>query len=155
MLRKNHWILGRETGWSCSEFCTNSEFGIYSIKAMVPLEENGVLKNKSIASSFFVHNGYMARFVSNASYTVFRKYCPNQALMWNAITAFKAAGLRYIDMGGEGNYKLNYSGGNWQLTPTIIYCTNKVVELLLIKPDTSRSIVNRIMAKVLKSISHT
>lgn len=110
----------------------DNKLGVYSIKAIIPEKVDGEIVNKSIASSYYIHNGYMAKFVSNASYPAYLKYCPNQALTWNAMMAFKAAGLHYLDMGGGGDYKLNYSGGDWQPKPVIIYCSNLFVKLLIL-----------------------
>lgn len=108
-----------------------NKLGVYSIKAMLPVEENGEIVNKNIASSYYIHNGYMAMFASNASYGAFLRSCPNQALTWHAMIAFKEAGLHYLDMGGSGDYKLNYSGGDWQPKPIIIYCSNKYSEFVI------------------------
>lgn len=101
----------------------NNKFGVYSIKALLPVGPNGSMK--CVASSYYVHNGYMAMFASNASYSEYLKSCPNQALTWHAMMAFKDAGLNYLDMGGSGTYKLNFTGGDWEPRPTIIYSKNK------------------------------
>ena len=37
MLRKNHWISSRETGWSCSEFCTKVEYN--SLKPYIAITD--------------------------------------------------------------------------------------------------------------------
>lgn len=100
-----------------------NKIGVYSIKAMLPVGPNGEMK--SIASSYYIHNGYMAMFASNASYSEYLKSCPNQALTWYAMMAFKEAGLHYLDMGGSGSYKLNFTGGDWEPRPTVIYSKNK------------------------------
>lgn len=100
------------------------KLGVYSIKAMLPVEQDGVTINKCIASSYYIHNDYMAMFTSNASYSNYLRSCPNQALTWHAMMAFKAAGLHYLDMGGSGDYKLNFSGGGWQPKPIVICSKN-------------------------------
>lgn len=101
-----------------------SNLGVYSIKAMLPVEIDGVVVNKCIASSYYIHNGYMAMFSSNASYSEHLRSCPNQALTWHAMMAFKEAGIHYLDMGGSGSYKLNFSGGDWEPKPIIICSKN-------------------------------
>lgn len=91
----------------------DDKLGVFGIKAMLPVEENGVIVNKNIASSYYIHNGYMAMFTSNAFYGAYLKSCPNQVLTWHAMMAFKNAGLHYLDMGGSGDYKLNFF--RWRL----------------------------------------
>lgn len=98
--------------------------GVYSIKAMLPVEKDSETINKCIASSYYIHNDYMAMFASNASYSEYLRSCPNQALTWHAMMAFKAAGIHYLDMGGSGDYKLNFSGGDWEPKPIIICSKN-------------------------------
>lgn len=122
------------TLFNSSDFSKGADdkLGVYGIKAMLPVEENGKIVNKNIASSYYIHNGYMAMFASNASYGAYLRSCPNQALTWHAMMAFKAAGIHYLDMGGSGDYKLNFSGGDWQPKPIIIYCSNWWVKFLII-----------------------
>ena len=139
----------------CRLFCSNdfakganNELGIYSIKALLPVEENGHPLKKNIASSYYIHNGYMAMFASNASYNDYLKSCPNQALTWHAMMAFKEAGLHYLDMGGSGAYKLNFSGGNWEPKPIIIYSKNKWNEFLILG-------LKRNYGKLLKTVGKT
>lgn len=108
---------------------TNS-LGVYSIKAMLPAGHSGELK--CVASSYYIHNAYMAMFASNASYSEYLKSCPNQALTWHAMMAFKAAGLHYLDMGGSGSYKLNFTGGDWEPRPTVIYSRNKLNYMVIL-----------------------
>ena len=37
MLRKNHWILGRVTGWSCSELCKlEDRLPVHRIETLSP-----------------------------------------------------------------------------------------------------------------------
>ncbi len=110
----------------------NNKIGVYSIKAVVPIEENGTTVMKNIASSYYIHNGYMAMFTSNASYSEYLPYCANQALTWHAMIAFKNAGIHYLDMGGGGDYKLNFSGGAWQPRPIIIHSSNWLNEFIII-----------------------
>ena len=110
----------------------NGKMGVYSIKAMVPIEHDGQIIMKNIASSYYIHNGYMAMFTSNASYSEYLPYCANQALTWHAMMAFKNAGIHYLDMGGGGDYKLNFSGGAWQPRPIIIYSSNWLNEFIII-----------------------
>ncbi|WP_446785270.1 hypothetical protein [Macellibacteroides fermentans] len=102
----------------------SGKLGVYSIKAILPIEKDGVTENKCIASSYYIHNGYMAMFSSNASYSEYLRSCPNQALTWHAMMAFKEAGIHYLDMGGSGSYKLNFSGGGWEPKPIIICSKN-------------------------------
>lgn len=109
-----------------------SGMGIYAIKAMLPVEEDGITVNKCIASSYYVLNDYMAMFYSNASYSQYLRSCPNQALTWHAMMAFKDAGLHYLDMGGSGDYKLNFSGGDWQPKPIIICSKNCLNEFIIL-----------------------
>lgn len=78
----------------------SGKLGVYSIKAMLPIENGDVVENKCVASSYYIHNGYMAMFSSNASYSEYLRSCPNQALTWHAMMAFKDAGIHYLDMGG-------------------------------------------------------
>lgn len=101
----------------------SNKLGVYSIKAMLPVENRG--GGKSVASSYYIHNGYMAMFASNASYSEYLRSCPNQALTWHAMMAFKEVGIRYLDMGGSGGYKLNFSGGGWEPKPIIICSKNR------------------------------
>ena len=110
----------------------DDKLGVYSIKAMLPVEKDGHMENKNIASSYYIHNGYMAMFASNASYGEYLRSCPNQALTWQAMMAFKAAGLHYLDMGGSGAYKLNYSGGAWQPKPIIIFCQSWFIRFIFL-----------------------
>ncbi len=110
----------------------NNQFGIYSIKAILPVEINGETKMKNIASSYYIHNGYMAMFASNASYSDYLKSCPNQALTWHAMMVFKKAGKKVLDMGGSGSYKLNFSGGDYERTPIIIYAKNKWAKFVIL-----------------------
>lgn len=126
----------------------DDKLGVYSIKALLPVEGNGGSSEKNIASSYYIHNGYMAMFASNASYGSFLRSCPNQALTWHAIMAFKAAGLHYLDMGGSGDYKLNFSGGDWQPKPIIIYCSNRFVEFLIIGAKRNYGKVSHLIGKV-------
>lgn len=108
----------------------DEKLGVYSIKALLPVGPNGEMK--SVASSYYIHNGYMAMFASNASYSEYLKSCPNQALSWHAMMTFKEAGLHYLDMGGSGSYKLNFTGGDWEPRPTIIYSKNKLNYTLIL-----------------------
>lgn len=110
----------------------SGKLGVYSIKAMLPIKEDGgVIENKCIASSYYIHNNYMAMFSSNASYSEYLRSCPNQALTWHAMMAFKEAGIHYLDMGGSGSYKLNFSGGGWSPKPIII-CSKNVLNYCII-----------------------
>lgn len=109
-----------------------SKLGVYFIKAMLPVEENGKIKDLCIATSYYILNGYMAMFASNASYTQYLRSCPNQALSWHAMMKFKKEGLHYLDMGGSGSYKLNFSGGGWQPRPIIICSKNKYNYLIIL-----------------------
>lgn len=88
----------------------SGKLGVYSIKAMLPIENGDVVENKCVASSYYIHNGYMAMFSSNASYSEYLRSCPNQALTWHAMMAFKDAGIHYLDMGG----------GEWQLQTELL-----------------------------------
>ena len=121
---------------------------VYCIKAMLPVEEDGKIVNKNIASSFYIYNKYMAMFFSNASYGAYLRSCPNQALTWQAMMHFKAAGIHYLDMGGSGDYKLNFSGGDWQPKPIIIYCPNFIKRFMIIGAKRSYGKVSRILAGV-------
>ena len=126
----------------------DDKLGVYSIKAILPVEENGVTVNKNIASSYYIHNGFMAMFASNASYGAYLRSCPNQALTWHAMMAFKAAGLHYLDMGGSGDYKLNFSGGDWQPKPIIIYCTNWFVKFIILGAKRNYGKVSHFIGKL-------
>jgi len=106
-----------------------ANMGVYSIKALLTAE-SGDSKN-NIASSYYIHNDYLAMFASNASYSKYLKSCPNQALTWKAICAFKEAGIKVLDMGGSGNYKLNY-GADWDPRPIIIHTNSKYVEFVIL-----------------------
>lgn len=108
------------------------QLGVYSIKAMLPIENDGEITAKCIASSYYILNGYMAMFASNASYSEYLRSCPNQALTWHAMKVFKEAGLHYLDMGGSGDYKLNFSGGDWQPKPIIICSKNRISEFVIL-----------------------
>lgn len=123
-------------------------FGVYCIKAMLPIEEDGKTINKNIASSYYIHNNYMAMFFSNASYGAYLRSCPNQALTWQAMMAFKAAGLHYLDMGGSGDYKLNFSGGNWQPKPIIIHCPNCFARFIIIGAKRSYGKLSHLFGRV-------
>ncbi|MBE6324126.1 MAG: hypothetical protein E7074_04000 [Bacteroidales bacterium] len=126
----------------------DDKLGVYSIKAILPVEENGVVVNKNIASSYYIHNGYMAMFASNASYGAYLKSCPNQALTWHAMMAFKEAGIHYLDMGGSGDYKLNFSGGDWQPKPIIIYCSNWYAKFVILGAKRNYGKVSHIIGKI-------
>lgn len=126
----------------------NDKLGVYSIKAMLPVEENGEVVNKNIASSYYIHNGYMAMFASNASYGAYLKSCPNQALTWHAMMAFKEAGIHYLDMGGSGDYKLNFSGGDWQPKPIIIYCSNWYAKFVILGAKRNYGKVSHVIGKI-------
>ena len=126
----------------------DDKLGVYSIKAMLPVEENGETVNKNIASSYYIHNGYMAMFASNASYSEYLRSCPNQALTWHAMMAFKAAGIHYLDMGGSGSYKLNFSGGGWQPKPIIICSKNYWNYFLILGLKRSYGKISSLFGKV-------
>lgn len=143
--RKKMHILFNSSDFSKG---ANDKLGVYSIKAMLPVDENGLTVNKNIASSYYIHNGYMAMFASNASYGAYLKSCPNQALTWHAMMAFKAAGLHYLDMGGSGDYKLNFSGGDWQPKPIIIYCKNWLVKFVILGAKRNYGKVSHLIGKM-------
>ena len=127
--RKKMSILFNSTDFSKG---AQDQLGVYSIKAMLPIEKDGVFTTKCIASSYYILNGYMAMFASNASYSEYLRSCPNQALTWHAMMAFKEAGLHYLDMGGSGDYKLNFSGGDWEPKPIIICSKNSISEFIIL-----------------------
>lgn len=134
----------------------DDKLGVYSIKALLPVGPEGEMK--CVASSYYIHNGYMAMFASNASYSEYLKSCPNQALTWHAMMAFKNAGLHYLDMGGSGSYKLNFTGGDWEPRPTIIYSKNKWNYMLILGLKRNYGKVSRIFGEtrnwIKKNILH-
>ena len=87
-------------------------------------------------------------FTSNASYGAYLRSCPNQALTWNAMLAFKKAGIHYLDMGGSGDYKLNFSGGGWEPKPIIIYCSNWWANFLIIGAKRNYGKVSHLIGRV-------
>lgn len=120
--------------------------GIYSIKAMLPAQsDDQTLIN--VASSYYIHNGYMAMFASNASYSEYLKNCPNQALMWNAIVNLKRAGIKIIDMGGSGAYKLNYTDRDWEPKPIMIFAKNKLIAFIIVEAKRSYGKVSSFIGK--------
>lgn len=106
--------------------------GVYSIKAMVPMGDENAKEMTTIATSYYIYNEYMAMFTSNASYTQYLKLCPNQALTWHAMMKFKEMGIKVLDMGGSGDYKLNFSGGDWEPKPVIIYSKGRWAQFVVI-----------------------
>lgn len=133
----------------------SEKLGVYSIKAMLPIEKDGVVEKKCIASSFYVHNGYMAMFSSNASYSEYLRSCPNQALTWHAMMAFKDAGIHYLDMGGSGSYKLNFSGGGWNPKPIVICSKNAMNYFIILGLKRSYGKMSTAFGKVRNWIKET
>jgi len=105
-----------------------SGLGIFSIKAMLPVVTSEL---KNISSSYYICNEYLAMFASNASYSKYLKASPNQSLTWYAIRAFKKAGIKVLDMGGSGDYKLNF-GADWDPKPIIIFSKNKLSYIIIL-----------------------
>jgi len=74
----------------------------------------------SIASSYYLGNGTLAFFASNASLTDHLYYNANQALMWYAIKYWKSKGIKCLDLGGRAEYKANF-GAELRSTPAVIW----------------------------------
>lgn len=141
-------------------------FGVYSIKAMLPVKMDDKVVMTNVASSYYIHNGYLAMFASNASRTAFLRSNPNQALTWHAMMAFKNAGLGVLDMGGSGDYKLNFSGGEWEPKPIVIYSKNRWNEFVILglkhqygvvvrRIGTARNVLFALPAKLKKAIGES
>ena len=62
--------------------------------------------------------------------------------------AFKKAGIHYLDMGGSGDYKLNFSGGGWEPKPIIIYCSNWWANFLIIGAKRNYGKVSHLIGRV-------
>lgn len=96
---------------------------VLSLKA---LDENG----NNIASSYYLGNGKMAFFASNASLTESLQYNANQALMWYAIKYWKSKGISILDFAGRADYKKNY-GPELRGTPTVVWAKRKYEYLII------------------------
>lgn len=67
-------------------------------------------QGRCIATGIFPGANQRAYFWGGASWRRYQIVRPNELLMWHAILGWKRRGVRYLDLGGSGEYKRKYGG---------------------------------------------
>jgi hypothetical protein len=68
-------------------------------------------KGRSFATGIFPNMNGVLYFWGGASWREFQHFRPNEAIQWAAMKIGKKKGLHTYDMGGGGEYKRKYGGG--------------------------------------------
>ena len=85
---------------------------------VVGKDENGV--EQIMSSAVFIIGENEAIYSTGASYQKYQKYCPNEIMVWDAICLLKERGVKNLNYGGMGEYKLKF-GTIYAYLPRIVF----------------------------------
>lgn len=86
-----------------------------------------LMQDKVLSSAMFFIGANETIYNTGASYQRYQKYCPNELMVWEAIRLLKERGVKALNFGGMGHYKLKF-GTVYAYVPRLIFSKYSILD---------------------------